>query len=115
MPRGRRRLGAYPAALYIGSVPGGVTLGPYEPRVVHLIPMVSVATIVARILLESILFPLAVVSSGMATSPLLTLWLLRYECPALDVLLLLMLLLPFARRPIFKRHPPVSRPSGVRA
>ena len=70
-----------------------VSLGPNEPCVAHLVAVVSVAVVGARILFRSILLRLAAVVPQTATSPVLTLLLLLPICPALAMLLLLLLLL----------------------
>ena len=71
----------------------GVSLGPNEPCVAHLVPVVSVATVGARILFRSLLLRLTAVVPQTATTPVQTLLLLLSTCPALAMLLLLLLLL----------------------
>ena len=78
---------------------GGVSLGLHEPRVAHLLSMVSIAAVVARILLRSLLFPLPTVFPGVVTSAVLILRLFLSAFPALAMLLLLLLLLPGALFP----------------
>ena len=91
--------------------PGGVSLGPHEPRVAHLLPMVSVDAVVARILLRSFLFPLTADFPGVATSPALTLWLLLSACRRLAML---QLQLPGAPFPISTSCRAVQMVSGSR-
>ena len=47
----------------------GVSLGPYQLSVAHLVPLLAAAAVDAQILLCSILFPFSAVSPRMATSP----------------------------------------------
>ena len=57
-----RQVGGISSSVVHWVSTGGVFLGPNEPCVAHLLPMVSVAAVVARILFRLFLFPFPRVS-----------------------------------------------------